>query len=80
MPALPLDSLVAEFLTSLAHERRLAAHTITNYQRDLRQLIDAFAARPIQDVRATDVRQQVGQCRPGVFRDGYRHGARFLIG
>jgi len=63
MPALPLDSLVAEFLTSLAHERRLAAHTITNYQRDLRQLIDAFAARPIQDVRATDVRQQVGQWR-----------------
>lgn len=63
MPAPTLDSLVADFLTSIAHERRLSTHTVTNYRRDLLQLVDAYSATPIHDIRAVDVRQQVGQWR-----------------
>jgi integrase/recombinase XerC len=63
MPAPTLDSLVADFLTSIAHERRLSAHTVTSYRRDLLQLVAAYSSRPIRDIRAADVRQQVGQWR-----------------
>lgn len=65
MPTPTLDSFVDDFLNSLAHERRFSAHTVSNYRRDLAQLVAAFSAKPISEIRAADVRQQVGHWRVG---------------
>lgn len=65
MPTPTLDSFVDDFLNSLAHERRFSAHTVSNYRRDLTQLLAAFSTKPVQEIRAADVRQQVGHWRVG---------------
>lgn len=65
MPTPTLDSFVNDFLNSLAHERRYSAHTVSNYRRDLAKLVAAFSAKAVQEIRAVDIRQQVGQWRMG---------------
>ncbi|MBU3725534.1 MAG: tyrosine recombinase XerC [Burkholderiaceae bacterium] len=57
------SELISGFLDSIAHERRYSALTVQGYQRDLAKLSHAFGTRPLQEIRAADVRSQVAVWR-----------------
>ena len=45
------------WLAMLAHERRLAALTISNYRRDLQRLLELSAGRALEQVSPHDIRR-----------------------
>ena len=53
--------LLRGYLEHLAHERRLSAHTVDNYQRDLRALFRCAGTVPLSDVQPANIRRFVSQ-------------------
>ncbi len=58
-----LGPLIANFLGSLAHERRYSPLTIKSYQQDLERLSRAFHGRAAESIRAAEVRAEVSRWR-----------------
>lgn len=52
---------VEEYLAHLTHERRLSAHTITNYRRDIETLIELAGADDVHELQIHQVRRFVAQ-------------------
>ena len=50
---------VQAYLAELAEQRRQSPHTLSNYGRDLRRLLQAAAERPLADFDTLAVRRQV---------------------
>lgn len=50
---------VQAYLAELAEQRRQSPHTLSNYDRDLRRLLQAAAERPLADFDTLAVRRQV---------------------
>lgn len=60
----PSDAL-ASFLTELATERRLSAHTVAAYRRDIEALLEFLAREGIEDLAAVDsyhIRRFAAEC------------------
>lgn len=57
----PDAPLVASYLEVLEHQRRLSAHTLSNYARDLRALLALLGDARLAAVQAHDVRRSVAQ-------------------
>jgi integrase/recombinase XerC len=55
------DALLAGFVAHLAEERRLAALTVENYARDIRDLLRLAAGRPLRDLVTQDLRRFVAR-------------------
>ncbi|GAB3629476.1 Tyrosine recombinase XerC [Pandoraea terrae] len=53
----PLDASIADYLKSLATERKLADHTLTNYGRDLAQLQTLAKGRALASLVHGDIRR-----------------------
>ena len=49
--SLSLEQLLTQFLDHLRYERNVSAHTLRNYESDLRQFIDYLA--PLKDETAS---------------------------
>jgi len=49
------------FLSHLAHERRLSAHTVEGYARDVRRLFELVGDTPLQEIRPALARRMVAQ-------------------
>ena len=47
--------LLAGYLEHLAHERRLAAHTVRGYARDIAALIDLSAQTPLRALETPEI-------------------------
>jgi len=60
-PLSPSAALLGKYLDHLAHERRLSAHTLSNYRRDLETLIARAGDAPLSSVEVHDVRRYVAQ-------------------
>ena len=69
-------ALLGKYLGHLAHERRLSAHTLTNYRRDLETLIERAGDAPLSTLQVHDVRRFVAQLHAGGL--GPRSLARML--
>jgi len=54
---------ISQYLQHLAAERRLSAHTVAAYRRDLTQLEKLTAARPLAELSITDVRGAIVKLR-----------------
>ncbi|MHB8848893.1 MAG: tyrosine recombinase XerC [Burkholderiales bacterium] len=59
------DQLVNAYLSHLASERGLAAHTISNYARDLRILLQKSHASSLAELRAHDIRRFIAGLHAG---------------
>ncbi len=59
------SGLMSGFIRHLTHERRLAAHTAKNYQRDIAALIRLAGATPPADLRVHDIRRFIAQLHGG---------------
>lgn len=59
--ALDPSNIVADFSSHLAHERRLAAHTVENYLRDVRDLLALSGSRPLDTLSVHDMRRFVAK-------------------
>ena len=57
----PAQQLLQGYLRHLTHERRLAAHTATNYRRDIEALLDFAGATPPAGLQAHDIRRGIAQ-------------------
>lgn len=55
------DERLAGFIAHLAQERRLAALTVENYARDVRDLLQLAAGRPLADLVTQDLRRFVAR-------------------
>jgi integrase/recombinase XerC len=53
------------YLSHLAHEKRLAAHTVANYARDVRDLLRLAGATPLETLGVHDVRRFVARLHAG---------------
>jgi integrase/recombinase XerC len=53
------------YVSHLAHEKRLAAHTVENYARDVRDLLRLAGATPLETLRVHDVRRFVARLHAG---------------
>ncbi|MEN7343296.1 MAG: tyrosine recombinase XerC [Pseudomonadota bacterium] len=54
------EDLIERFAKHMSHERRLSPHTVSNYQRDLRQFFewcDARGSRKWADIRGTEIKR-----------------------
>lgn len=68
-----MDPAVAEksdprfdgYVSHLAHEKRLAAHTVANYARDVRDLLRLAGATPLETLGVHDVRRFVARLHAG---------------
>jgi integrase/recombinase XerC len=58
MPAAPL---IAAYLAHLAHERRLSRHTVLNYERDVRALLECAGETALSKMGVHDVRRYVSK-------------------
>ncbi|MFZ3175941.1 MAG: site-specific integrase, partial [Thiobacillus sp.] len=56
-------SAVAQYLQHLAAERRLSPHTVAAYQRDLANLSELTASRPLAELTVTDIRGAIVKLR-----------------
>jgi integrase/recombinase XerC len=56
-------SAVAQYLQHLAAERRLSPHTVAAYQRDLANLSELTAGRPLAELTVTDIRGAIVRLR-----------------
>lgn len=54
---------VAQYLQHLAAERRLSPHTVEAYQRDLANLSELTAGRPLAELTVTDIRGAIVKLR-----------------
>ncbi len=55
------EKLLAQFLSHLANERRLSPHTVSNYARDVRALLDLAADAPLAKLQIHQMRRYVAQ-------------------
>ena len=53
------DQLAAKFFEHLASERRLAAHTVSAYRRDLAALLSALEQTPLTEITPRDIRHVI---------------------
>ncbi len=53
--------LLAQFLSHLANERRLSPHTVSNYARDVRALLDLAGDAPLAKLQIHQMRRYVAQ-------------------
>ena len=68
--------LLSRYLSHLAHERRLSAHSVANYGRDIEVLIHCAGSTTLADVNVHDIRRYIaGQHAGGL---GPRSLARML--
>lgn len=56
-------SAVAQYLQHLAAERRLSPHTVAAYQRDLANLSELTAGKPLAELTVTDIRGAIVKLR-----------------
>jgi len=49
------------FLSHLAHERRLSAHTVENYARDIRRLLELAGDTPLTQIQVHQARRMIAQ-------------------
>lgn len=62
----PADSeLIAEYLASLAHARRLSEHTLRSYAHELDMLVQLANGRRLASLSATDMRGAVARAHAG---------------
>jgi integrase/recombinase XerC len=54
-------SIIDGFLSHLAHERRLSPHTVDNYARDVRALLELAGSTPLADIHPNLARRFVAQ-------------------
>ena len=59
MPA--RQPLLGGYLEHLEHERRLSAHTVRNYERDIRALLRAAGTVPLRELQPAQIRRFVSQ-------------------
>jgi len=57
----PAQSLLQGYIDHLAHERRLALHTTTNYRRDIEALLGFAGDRPPAKLTVHDIRRCIAQ-------------------
>jgi integrase/recombinase XerC len=60
-PAAPRPRELDDYLAHLAHERRLSAHTLTSYARDIETLIERAGGTPLAKLQVHDIRRFVSQ-------------------
>jgi len=53
--------LLGGYLEHLEHERRLSAHTVRNYERDIRALLRAAGTVPLRELQPAQIRRFVSQ-------------------
>jgi len=58
-PGKPDEKRVAQYLDSLAHQRRLSPATLTNYRRALATLLDLAGSKSLDALEAAEVRRYV---------------------
>ncbi|GAB7526885.1 tyrosine recombinase XerC [Paraburkholderia sp. 2C] len=56
---------IADYLSSLEHERRLSAHTLRGYTHELDELKKLANGRPLESLTATDIRGAVARAHAG---------------
>ncbi|PXW29532.1 tyrosine recombinase XerC [Paraburkholderia caballeronis] len=56
---------IADYLSSLEHERRLSAHTLRGYAHELEELVKLANGRPLERLSAADVRGAVVRAHAG---------------
>lgn len=64
-PALRPDARFDGYLSHLAHEKRLARHTVENYARDVRDLLRLAGATPLEALGVHDIRRCVARLHAG---------------
>ena len=57
----PAHALLQGYLQHLTNERRLSAHTVSNYARDIGALLELAGGAPLQDLQLPHVRRHVAQ-------------------
>ncbi|MDH3286948.1 MAG: tyrosine recombinase XerC [Betaproteobacteria bacterium] len=60
-PSAARDPLFQGYLEHLAHERRLSAHTVRSYERDVRALLELVGAVPLRHLQPAQIRRIVSQ-------------------
>lgn len=70
------SALLEQYLNHLSHERRLSAHTLENYARDIELLVERAGAIPLNKLQVHDIRRFVAQLHGGGL--GARSIARML--
>jgi integrase/recombinase XerC len=55
------EKLLAQFLSHLANERRLSPHTVSNYARDVRALLELAGETPLAKLQIHQMRRMVAQ-------------------
>lgn len=64
-PAPASDARFDGYLSHLAHEKRLAAHTVENYARDVRDLLRLIGTAPLETLGVHDIRRCVARLHAG---------------
>lgn len=64
-PAPAPDARFGGYLSHLAHEKRLAAHTVENYARDVRDLLRLVGTTPLETLGVHDIRRCVARLHAG---------------
>jgi integrase/recombinase XerC len=64
LPPADLD-LIAEYLSSLEHGRRLSEHTLRSYAHELEELVKHAKGRPLASLSGTDMRGAVARAHAG---------------
>lgn len=59
------DARFDGYLSHLAHEKRLAAHTVENYARDVRDLLRLIGIAPLETLGVHDIRRCVARLHAG---------------
>lgn len=54
------ERLLRGYLDQLIEERRMSPHTASNYERDIRALLQLCADRHVKDLRTHDIRRSIG--------------------
>jgi integrase/recombinase XerC len=64
-PAPAPDARFGGYLSHLAHEKRLAVHTVENYARDVRDLLRLVGTTPLETLGVHDIRRCVARLHAG---------------
>ena len=57
----PAARLLKQYIQHLAHERRLSAHTLESYSRDIESLLERAGETPLEKLQVHDLRRFVAQ-------------------